>query len=50
MPLKVALKEPAKRLIDLSNAMYKRYYEKKAEVFNTFLTGIGYTSISQGRY
>jgi hypothetical protein len=50
MPLSVALKEPSKRIIDLSNAMYKRFYEKKPDEFNTFLTGVGYTGISSSRY
>ncbi len=46
MPLTVALKEPTKRIIDLSNALFKKFHEKKPDEFNTFLTGVGYTGIS----
>ena len=50
MPLSVALKDPSKRIIDLSNNMYKKFHEKKPDEFNTFLTGVGYTGISSSRY
>ena len=50
IPLSVGLKEPPKRIIDLQKGMFKKFYEKKSEEFNTFLSGVGYTSISQSRY
>lgn len=50
VPLNSMLKEPSKRTIDLSNNMYKKFYEKKPDEFNTFLTGVGFTGVSQSRY
>jgi hypothetical protein len=50
LPLKAAIKEPAKRIIDLSNSMYKKFYDKKPEEFKTFLMGAGYTLLSATRY
>jgi hypothetical protein len=50
LPLTIALKEPSKRIIELSNNMFKIFSEKKPDEFKTFLTGVGYTGISSTRY
>jgi len=50
MPLNAGIKEPTKRIIDLSNAMFKKLYDKKPEEFKAFLTGVGYTLLSNNRY
>jgi len=50
IPISAGIKEPMKRVIDLSNNMMKRFYEKNPDALRTFLAAVGFTQLSQNRY
>jgi hypothetical protein len=50
MTVQTWIKEPSKRIFDLSTAYLKAFIEKNGDAFRAFLTGVGFSQLSEKRY